>query len=73
MPDQTKNDVAVLQGYLGDSGGLAYVDFQESEAIRSALQRWPLLRRLMPQPGTTADQGATDVSAPMRRRDHAQG
>ena len=57
MPDKTKNDVAVLQGYLGDASRLAYVDFQEAEAIRAALQRWPLLRRLMPQPPGTATDG----------------
>ncbi len=54
MLDKTKNDVAVLQEYLGDTSRLAYVDFQESEAVRSALQRWPLLRRLMQQADTSA-------------------
>ena len=63
MSDQIKNDVAVLQGYLGDASRLAYVDFQEAEAIRSALQRWPLLRRLMPQPDAAMDDGSTDGPA----------
>ena len=63
MSDQIKNDVAVLQGYLGDASRLAYVDFQEAEAIRAALERWPLLRRLMPQPSTVMDDGSTERSA----------
>jgi len=41
----------VLQEYLGDANQLTYVDFQESEAVRAALGRWPLLRRLL-QPQT---------------------
>ena len=37
----------MLQEYLGDANQLTYVDFQESEAVRAALGRWPLLRRLL--------------------------
>ena len=45
--DKTRSDIAVLQEYLGDANQLTYVDFQESEAVRAALGRWPLLRRLL--------------------------
>ena len=58
MLQKTNDDVAVLQEYLGGAGRLPYIDFQESEAVRSALERWPLLRRLMPLPDTKA-QGST--------------
>ena len=51
--DKTRSDIAVLQEYLGDANQLTYVDFQESEAVRAALERWPLLRRLL-QPQTQA-------------------
>jgi cellulose biosynthesis protein BcsR len=75
MPDHTKNDVALLQEYLGDTSRLAYVDFQEAEAVRSALQRWPLLRRLMQQADTSAQSRspAWPPKEPMRPRGDGQG
>jgi len=75
MPDKTKNDVAVLQEYLGDTSRLTYVDFQESEAVRSALQRWPLLRRLMQQADTSAQTSSPDgpPDEPLRPRGDGQG
>lgn len=46
MASQSPDDIDQLKRYLGNSR-FSYVDFQEAEAVSSALQRWPLLRRLL--------------------------
>jgi hypothetical protein len=54
MTQPSPDDAERLKTYLGNSR-FGYVDFQEAEAVASALQRWPLLRRLLessPDSGT---------------------
>lgn len=46
MTPQSPDDTEHLKRYLGNSR-FGYIDFQQAEAVAAALQRWPLLRRLL--------------------------
>lgn len=61
MSEMQGTDIQRLQQALGMSGELSYVDFTEREALEQALQRWPVLARLL---------YARQLSAGLERDEH---